>query len=65
MTDFDALELPIVKIKIDGPAVRALAGRKEAGDRRGATTAELSDAYQAVKASLLNGLKRLSVSPGA
>jgi hypothetical protein len=57
MTDFQALELPIAKVKIGGPAVRALADRKEANDHHRVTAAEFRKSYQTVRPSLLNGLK--------
>jgi hypothetical protein len=60
MTDFaDDLELPIKKVKIDGPAVRALADRKESNNHPRVTTAQLSDAYAKVRPSLLKGLAEL------
>ena len=60
MTDFvDDLELPIERVKIEGPAVRALAERKESNNHPRVTTVELSDAYAKVKPSLLKGLAEL------
>jgi hypothetical protein len=59
MIDFKALELPIEKAPVDGPAVKALASRKEANDHHKVTGAELKKSYAKVKRSLMSGLKTL------
>lgn len=53
---FAALELPIKKVLVDGPAVRALAARKEAGDARQITTAAIVGSYSSIKPALLAAL---------
>jgi hypothetical protein len=60
MIDFNALELPIKRAEIDGPAFRALQDRKEVNDAPKANVAEFKKTYAAVKDSLMSGLKVLS-----
>lgn len=64
MTELEGLELPIKKVHIRGPAVRALADRKEANDHHRITTAELRETYSRVKPSLMTGLALIGSSKG-
>ena len=60
MTDFAALELPIIRIKIKGPAARALETRREANNHHRVKAEELRNAYLTVRPSILTGLKALA-----
>lgn len=60
MPTIDDLELPIRREKVDGPAVRALADRKEDNNNTRATVERFKQNYAPVKQDVLSGLKGLS-----
>jgi hypothetical protein len=53
------LDLPIKKINVDGPAVRALETRKEANNHPTVKTEELRASYARVKQSVVKALKEI------
>jgi len=59
MPVMDHLELPIERIVIDGPAVRAHANRKEENNHERMTPERLNASYESVKANNLDAMKAL------
>jgi hypothetical protein len=55
----DDLELPIKKRKIDGPAVRSLATRKEDNNGEPATIEKFRASYASIKDKVFAGLKTI------
>ena len=60
MPILDDLELPIKKTKIDGPAVRSLATRKEDNNGEPATVETFRASYANVKDKVMAGLKTIA-----
>ena len=60
MPILDDLELPIKTPKIDGPAVRSLATRKEDNNGQPATVEKFRASYANVKNNILTGLKAIA-----
>lgn len=60
MPIIDDLELPIKKNKIDGPAVRFLATRKEDNNCEPATVKKFRERYDNVKENIIAGLTSIS-----
>ena len=61
--NIEELNLPIERIKIDGPIVKALASRKEDNDNPQASVAEFEQTYDSVKGGLIAGFKEFCSFP--
>jgi hypothetical protein len=54
------MELPIEPLKIDGPAVRGMNARKEENDNDRVEVAKLLAAFEPIKPTVQEGLRKLA-----